>query len=474
MITRETSKNVFNNEYFYRNEQYLLRNIGGIDFLVPTFWHPTNKPILLRINDTGKEIWHSIKKETSLGSLTNKISKKYSTIPEKIRLDIIAFLDELKTVEAIKFVNNNLYSPDIIPSSKHTRNSKDFFRTLVKNHFRKIYLPLSMTWEMTHRCNLNCVHCYVSNSKQSSRNGELDFRKIKNIIRQLEAAGCLQIILTGGELFTRSDILEIITEIKRAGIFYSIYTNGTLINSEIIDALNKYPPLLIEVSMYGFSKQCYETVTRADGSYQKFRKGLDLLIEKKFDLRLKSVAIRHNYREIESMKKFADELGTAFRFDALITSPISHTGYYNSLEKIRLKPNELLSLELKNLNKFKRHPTTTKTTNYYPDTCGAGRYEANIDPYGKLSLCLLDRYPFYNLQNGNVKQGWDIISKIRQTNDMEYSDCSVCEARVYCHICPGWSKVENQTNNTKVQFLCDIAKTRLNYFKKPPGEEVRK
>ncbi|MDO8639594.1 MAG: PqqD family peptide modification chaperone, partial [bacterium] len=222
MTVQETTENNLTNERFYRSEQYLLRNIGGINFLVPTIWHPPNKPNLIQINDTGKDIWCSIKNGTNLNSLVSRVSKKYSATPEKIRLDIIAFLDKLKTVGAIRFAKNSLNSDGAVPPDKHTKNNEDFLSTVIKTYFREIYLPLSITWEITHRCNLNCVHCYVSNknNNRAKRDKELDLHAIKDLIKQLEANGCLQIILTGGELFTRNDILAILTVIKTAGIFY--------------------------------------------------------------------------------------------------------------------------------------------------------------------------------------------------------------------------------------------------------------
>jgi hypothetical protein len=42
----------------------------------------------------------------------------------------------------------------------------------------------------------------------------------------------------------------------------------------------------------------------------------------------------------------------------------------------------------------------------YLYTCDAGRNSYHVDPYGKLSLCMLSRSPAYDLRQGSFHDGW--------------------------------------------------------------------
>ncbi|MFH1678951.1 MAG: radical SAM protein, partial [Candidatus Omnitrophota bacterium] len=96
------------------------------------------------------------------------------------------------------------------------------------------HIPIEIVLELTRHCNLRCCHCY--NVKD---NRELGFSQIKEITRQLRKAGCLFLILTGGEVFTKSDFLEIAAFIRSAGLDIRIFTNGTLITPGIAKELKK-------------------------------------------------------------------------------------------------------------------------------------------------------------------------------------------------------------------------------------------
>ena len=49
--------------------------------------------------------------------------------------------------------------------------------------------PVNVTWEMTYRCNLSCIHCLSDSG--GKRPGELDTNQCREIIEQLAAWGYL-------------------------------------------------------------------------------------------------------------------------------------------------------------------------------------------------------------------------------------------------------------------------------------------
>ncbi|MBU5593191.1 hypothetical protein KQI89_15690 [Clostridium sp. MSJ-4] len=59
------------------------------------------------------------------------------------------------------------------------------------------------TIELLTRCNWRCQHCYIPEHNNSG----LSTNEWFNILHQLRAIGCFDILFTGGEPFYRDDII---------------------------------------------------------------------------------------------------------------------------------------------------------------------------------------------------------------------------------------------------------------------------
>ena len=131
-------------------------------------------------------------------------------------------------------------------------------------------------------------------------------------------AGCLWLLLTGGEPLLRRDFLDIYTYAKRKGLILTLFTNGTLITPRIADYLAEWRPFNIEITLYGATQETYERVTGIPGSYARCRRGIDLLLERKLPLNLKTMVMTLNHHELDQMKSLAASLGVQFRFDPIM------------------------------------------------------------------------------------------------------------------------------------------------------------
>src|SRR3989441_13231347 len=95
-------------------------------------------------------------------------------------------------------------------------------------------VPVEAMIELTYGCNLRCVHCY--NPTHQAKD-ELATAQLKALIDQLVEAGCLKLAFTGGEIFTRRDLSEILTYAKGKGFAITLLTNATLITTERADLI---------------------------------------------------------------------------------------------------------------------------------------------------------------------------------------------------------------------------------------------
>jgi len=227
-----------------------------------------------------------------------------------------------------------------IPTIKYSEFGK---RLKEQTEGRRV--PLSGSIEVTARCNLRCVHCYINEpvADNQVRNRELSKQELYSILDQITDEGCLWLLLTGGEPFVRPDFLDIYTYAKKKGMLITLFTNGTTITPRIADYLAEWRPSSIEITLYGFSKETYEKVTGVRGSYEQCMRGIDFLMERKLPLTLKSTILTLNKTEIWDIKRYAESLGVDFRFDPVLNLRLD--GQIGP-EEYRIHPEEIVALEL--------------------------------------------------------------------------------------------------------------------------------
>ena len=328
--------------------------------------------------------------------------------------------------------------------------------------------PIDVSIEISRRCPLNCQHCYnnLPMGDLAARQRELTKEEYELILTDLAEMGIIWILFTGGEIFARKDFLDIYTFAKKKGFIITLFTNGILINEKIADYLREYPPFSIEITLYGRTKGTYEALTQLPGSYDRCMRAITLLRERGLPLQLKTVATSVNKHEVIAMKEFAEqELGTEFRFDALMSPRIDCS---RAPLNVRLSPEDVVSLDLhwsKVANEYKHAlerealaPPRNDTTTYI---CGGGMKSFAIDPYGHMSICVMSHQETYDIRQGGVREGWErFLLGVRQRARKRLTKCAQCRIRAACTMCPANGELENGDPESPVEFLCEVAHLR--------------
>jgi MoaA/NifB/PqqE/SkfB family radical SAM enzyme len=89
--------------------------------------------------------------------------------------------------------------------------------------------PFQMTLSLTNRCNFRCDYCHIPLQDRD----EMTTAEWLHAIDDLHAGGMGRASVIGGEPLLRRDAGEIITHLKRRGIYVSLNTNGWLIEDRI-------------------------------------------------------------------------------------------------------------------------------------------------------------------------------------------------------------------------------------------------
>ncbi|HOT00682.1 MAG TPA: radical SAM protein [Acidobacteriota bacterium] len=335
------------------------------------------------------------------------------------------------------------------------------FRQVVARH----RLPVSGSLELTRGCNLRCRHCYLGadDERLPADRAELDTAAWLGILDQIVAAGCLYLLITGGEPLVRPDFAEIYSHAKRRGMLVTLFTNGTLLDESVLDVLTDLPPQTVEITLYGATAATYEAITGVPGSFDRCRAGLERLAQRRLRFRLKTVLTRLNIDELEAMEALARRFGVKFRFDPAIFPTF---GGDRAPLDLRVDPAVVADRELADEERrrewtefYRRHHEPPATDDAF--SCGTGVGTFHVDPFGRLCPCVMVRRPAYDLTRGDFATGWrEVIPTVRKLKMAAGQKCRTCRDISLCGYCPAFFELENGSPDIPSEYLCTLGQNR--------------
>jgi len=135
-----------------------------------------------------------------------------------------------------------------------------------KNKMEGVEVPPFIMISITKQCNLNCKGCYQK-AQHRAPEKEMTTEKIISVLKEAESLGTSLAGILGGEPFTRKDFFEIAGSMKN--MIFATFTNGMLIDDEMIEKLKKYKNILPLISNEGY--ECETDGRRGPGVYKHFR-----------------------------------------------------------------------------------------------------------------------------------------------------------------------------------------------------------
>lgn len=329
-------------------------------------------------------------------------------------------------------------------------------------------IPLFGTIDITHRCNLRCVHCYLGSheNEQYKAVSELRTGALIELLHDCARAGCLRLLISGGEPLLRDDFCDIYTAACKLGMYVTLFTNGTLISDKHIELFQEYTPYLVEITLYGSTEKTYESVTGVKGSYNRCINALHKLVKKGVRTGLKTMILKTNAHEVGMMNEMAKTTGLKFRADPLVIPGLA--GDDKPCEE-RLSPLEAVAVETaipEKLVKFTEIFSHSSLRELYPGhyQCAAGRSAFYVGPSGMMKACLMSNDISCNLLKTGFINAWkSITSEISGLRHSEMENCLSCEIRPLCVYCPGLIDLEMKRDKD-IRYLCGIGETRYNHI----------
>jgi MoaA/NifB/PqqE/SkfB family radical SAM enzyme len=331
-------------------------------------------------------------------------------------------------------------------------------------------LPVCGGIELTHRCNLACVHCYVNlaaNDREAQRR-ELTTDEWYRVIDQIVDAGTLWLTITGGEPLLRPDFCDIYRYAHGKGLVLVVYTNATLITERHLELWRHHPPRHIEITQYGYTRETYDKVTDAGANYDRFTRGMARARAAGLHVTLKTMAMRDTVHEVAAIADYARREGLQFRFDAVISPRID--GGRKPLAQ-RLSPAEVAAIEGVDEKRRRQFADVcTSITSMKGQTpaddklyqCGAGVATFTIDPYGKLHVCELSRKPGWDVLRDGLMAGFTVgFNQVLNQRRSDMSGCGSCGAGGGCSNCAGMAELEGRSvDEGDAAYLCQVTDAR--------------
>ncbi|MCM1170588.1 MAG: radical SAM protein [Clostridium sp.] len=346
------------------------------------------------------------------------------------------------------------------------------FNETKRNEWMKERKPYAVLFELTARCNMNCIHCYLQNNHVSE---QLSYREVIDIIDLLYDIGILFITFTGGEILTRDDFPDIYIYAKKKGFLVELFSNGYLFDDNIIDILKEYPPLLVDISIYGSNEKTYKKITGIDGAFKKVILNCEKLKKIGVRVSLKSPIILPTLEELDAMKKLAERLDIPFVYTFDICATIDKDECTRQLQvpmDFALK-NEFLnyyeqiqSLERVELENDKRRKKEIKELieNNKVYACNVALNSFVIDYKGNICPCMKLRHKGEKLNRETFDLIWDKFKYFSQKKATDTYVCKGCEARYYCDVCPAEMDFLYGNDEIRPFNVCKIANIRKNFY----------
>jgi radical SAM protein with 4Fe4S-binding SPASM domain len=353
------------------------------------------------------------------------------------------------------------------------------------NKLKNKRIPLSFDLEVTARCNNDCAHCYINlpAGDRSAAEREMTVAEIGEIADQAVKLGAMWCLITGGEPLLRNDFAELYMALKRKGLLVSIFTNATLVTEEHISLFKKYPPRDIEVTVYGVVRETYEAVTRRPGSFDRFIRGLNMLMVSNVRIRLKAMAIQSNLHEHNAIAEFCRaHTKDYYRFDPQLHLRFDGDPARNAeIRMERLTPEQIVALERadeKRISAMRQKCDALINEEYTHNGCdhlfhcGAGNASFIVSYDGRFRLCssLWAGGTTYDLRTGTLPDAWfNFVPRVRALRSQRkefLESCRKCAIVNLCMWCPAHAHLETGEMDGSTPYFCEVAHRRAENLQK--------
>lgn len=329
---------------------------------------------------------------------------------------------------------------------------KDYFGQL-QSAARQELTPLTGTFELTPLCNFDCKMCYVHlKPDQMTAMGRLrTAQEWLQLGRQARDAGTLTLLLTGGEVMTRTDFAEIYTGLSDMGFLINIFSNGYLLSDEVLRLLQERPPLKVRITLYGASNETYRRLCGVPDGYDRVMANIDALQAAGIRVTLGFTATTYNYQDLPLVRQIAKEMDTPLQVAADLFSPVR--GADKDVQFLQVNQSQLKEMVPPDVGRETTRPPQTekskpdlqaiieraKKGQFYSsplEVCGSRKCGFWVTWNGHMSMCAMISSIYTQPFETGFAQAWKVLCT--RMEQLQFpAACKTCVYIPFCTSCPG-------------------------------------
>jgi len=303
----------------------------------------------------------------------------------------------------------------------------------------RLNIPLSVQLDLTYRCNERCVHCYLDHNDK----GEMTTAEIKHLLEEMAEAGVFILTLSGGEIFLRKDLFEILEYARQRLTFcVKLKTNAILIREREAARICELGVEAIQISIYSHRPEVHDGITLVPGSLKRSLDAIRFLKSQGLRVIMANVLMMQNLADYDGVRALAAELGVECTLDPTITpmmdgdrSVLSLGIHQQALRQV-FRDSALIG----DVDEFCAIPAKPRDSELDSTPCSAGHTTCYVSPYGDVFPCVQFPLPTGNVRRQRFIDIWrhsDQMNEVRSIRMKDLPTCTACTHVGSCTRCPG-------------------------------------
>lgn len=342
------------------------------------------------------------------------------------------------------------------------------------------HVPLSGTFELTCRCNLDCRMCYIHRSAfdREAMQTELSTEQWLHLGDAAAKHGMLTLLLTGGEPLIRPDFWEIYQHCRELGILVSVNSNASLMTARDVERFAQNPPRRLNITLYGSSRETYGRMCGDPSAYDRVVGNILALRDAGVPLKINISVTPYNVRELREMLSFCKDHELVVQVASYMFPPV-RAAEHAACAADRLTPEEAAGAQMiYDVFRFPPEKFEERRQNLLsgipyvdPDAecldqptehirCRAGQTCFWVTWDGQMRPCGMMQTPTTQLKAG-FEAAWE-QTRAQTEQIVVPAQCSECKARDICGACPSASFAETGSYYGVPEYLCRKTNAYLN------------
>lgn len=170
--------------------------------------------------------------------------------------------------------------------------------------------PRMVSWDITNRCNLSCLHCLNRSGDGSFHNfnHELSRERQLRIAHEIAELHPEQCCLCGGETLLNPNIYEIIDIIASSGVIVNMVSNGLLLDEEVLRKLLASGIYGVQISVDGLGYQ-HDIFRNRVGAFDKAVNAVKMVVNAGINSMVSFCPNKLNYKSFPLYVTYIKSLG---------------------------------------------------------------------------------------------------------------------------------------------------------------------